>query len=205
MKDLAPRTGHVIRAPYTRPTPLLQVRPTSSAAIPAPLHPTTSSITTRVNNPIDSRFLCTQVRRGRSGPGPIATSKTTKRRRTMIKLTAAGITDSTPHRTRASLRHGTSPSPSGDMYITPAHADLIRWKHHQFHPQPPSPLIPSDLLPSSSSSSPDMSYHHSSSMVSFYLLDAPSLFLPRMSPDRLSSSTVSTRPRVQVLLPWSHL
>ncbi|KAG8946719.1 hypothetical protein FRC04_011497 [Tulasnella sp. 424] len=78
----------------------------------------------------------------------------------MIKLTAAGITDSTPHRTRASLRHGTSPS--GDMYITPAPADLIRWKHHQFHPQPPSPLIPSDLLPSSSSSSPDMSYHHSS-------------------------------------------
>lgn len=162
MKDLAPRTGSLRAPPYMRPS-------VSAASMPGLLHPgiwkpTTTTIGNRINGSIDSQIMCTRIRRGRSGPDPISISRTTntstsksKRRRTMIKLTP-GFSDPTPNRTH--LRSGTA-APSGGIYITPAPADLIPWKHQQFHPQPPPPLLatPSHLVPSLPSSI-TMSYHH---------------------------------------------
>lgn len=160
MKDLAPRTGVVRAPPYKRPP---VVRHTS-ASVPALLHPGIWKPTTTITNPIDSQIMCTRIRRGRIGPDSISIGTTStmstkpRRKRTSLKLTP-GFSDPTSHRT--SLRSGT-----GDIYITPAPADLIGWKHQQlqFHPQPPPPLLatPSSHLLPSLPSSVTMSYHHTS-------------------------------------------
>ncbi|KAG8960702.1 hypothetical protein FRC00_014392, partial [Tulasnella sp. 408] len=163
MKDLAPRTGVVRAPPYKRPP---VVRHTSTS-IPALLHPGIWKPTTTTNS-IESQIMCTRIRRGRIGPDSISIggSSTTstmstkpRRRRMSLKLTP-GFSDPTSHH-RTSLRSGT-----GDIYITPAPADLIGWKHQQlqFHPQPPPPLLatPSSHLLPSLPSSVTMSYHHPS-------------------------------------------
>ncbi|KAG8992735.1 hypothetical protein FRB90_000928 [Tulasnella sp. 427] len=123
--------------------------------------------------------MCTRARSGRrssngvgGGPDQINTKTRTgagySRRHgdedVVIKLTPPG--NPPLHGTR--LRPGPSqpclspsPSASGQVYITPTPQDLIRWKHHQFHLQPPL-ATSSLLLPSA------MNYHHPSMSSTVY-------------------------------------